>query len=47
MLVQPSLLDRLWIEDFTYVPNWTGMVYVAFVIDEYSRADPGLAGRDF
>ena len=23
--------------DFTYVPTWTGMVYVAFVIDAYSR----------
>ena len=23
--------------DFTYVPAWTGMVYVAFVIDAYSR----------
>ena len=23
--------------DFTYVPTWSGMVYVAFVIDAYSR----------
>jgi putative transposase len=29
--------DRLWVADFTYVPTWTGMVYVAFVIDAYSR----------
>jgi putative transposase len=29
--------DRLWVADFTYVPSWTGMVYVAFVIDAYSR----------
>jgi len=29
--------DRLWVADFTYVPAWTGMVYVAFVIDAYSR----------
>ena len=29
--------DRLWVADFTYVPTWAGMVYVAFVIDAYSR----------
>ena len=23
--------------DLTYVPTWSGMVYVAFVIDAYSR----------
>ena len=23
--------------DFTYVPTWAGMVYVAFVLDAYSR----------
>jgi putative transposase len=27
----------LWVADFTYVPTWAGMVYVAFVIDAYSR----------
>jgi transposase InsO family protein len=27
----------LWVADFTYVPTWSGMVYVAFVIDVYSR----------
>jgi putative transposase len=25
------------VADFTYVPTWSGMVYVAFVIDAYSR----------
>jgi putative transposase len=29
--------DRLWVADFTYVPTWAGMVYVALVIDAYSR----------
>jgi putative transposase len=29
--------DRLWVADFTYVPTWAGMVYVAFVLDAYSR----------
>jgi putative transposase len=33
----PSRPDRLWVADFTYVPTWAGMVYVAFVIDAYSR----------
>jgi putative transposase len=32
-----SAPDRLWVADFTYVPTWSGMVYVAFVIDAYSR----------
>ena len=29
--------NKLWVTDFTYVPTWAGMVYVAFVIDVYSR----------
>jgi putative transposase len=29
--------NRLWIADFTYVATWSGMVYVAFVIDAYAR----------
>lgn len=29
--------NRLWVADFTYVPTWTGFVYVAFVIDAFSR----------
>ncbi len=29
--------DRLWVADLTYVPTWSGFVYVAFVIDAYSR----------
>lgn len=33
----PPTPDRLWVADFTYVPTWSGMVYVAFVIDAYSR----------
>jgi putative transposase len=33
----PARPDRLWVADFTYVPAWTGTVYVAFVIDAYSR----------
>jgi putative transposase len=29
--------NRLWVMDFTYVPTWAGMTYVAFVIDVFSR----------
>jgi len=29
--------NRLWVADFTYVATWAGVVYVAFVIDAYSR----------
>lgn len=29
--------NRLWVTDFSYVPTWTAMVYVAFVVDAYSR----------
>jgi putative transposase len=33
----PARPDAVWVADFTYVPTWTGTVYVAFVIDAYSR----------
>ena len=29
--------NELWVADFTYVAAWTGFVYVAFVIDVFSR----------
>jgi putative transposase len=29
--------NLLWVSDFTYVATWTGIVYVAFVIDAYAR----------
>lgn len=29
--------NELWVADFTYVPTWAGMVYVALIIDVYSR----------
>ena len=46
----PDLLDRhfrtgapnlAWVTDFTYVPTWTGFVYVGFAIDLFSRAIVG------
>jgi hypothetical protein len=33
----PVAPNRLWVADFTYCPTWTGMTYVAFVIDAYAR----------
>ncbi|MFB7216638.1 IS3 family transposase [Streptomyces sp. NPDC056255] len=42
----PDLLDRkfvapapnrCWVADFTYVRSWSGVVYVAFVVDTFSR----------
>jgi putative transposase len=29
--------DELWVADFTYCSTWSGIVYVAFVIDVFSR----------
>jgi transposase InsO family protein len=29
--------NQLWVADLTYVPTWSGFVYVAFVIDAFSR----------
>jgi len=33
----PPAPNCTWVADFTYVPTWSGMVYVAFVFDAYSR----------
>jgi len=29
--------NELWVADFTYVAAWTGMLYVAFIIDVFAR----------
>jgi putative transposase len=29
--------DRLWVADFTYCSTWSGIVYVAFIVDVFSR----------
>jgi transposase InsO family protein len=34
---QASAPNRLWVSDFTHVSTWTGFVYVAFIIDAFSR----------
>ena len=33
--------NRKWVTDFTYTRTWSGFVYVAFVVDCYSRAIVG------
>lgn len=42
----PDLVDRdftatapnqLWVMDLTYVPTWTGVAYVCFIVDAFSR----------
>jgi len=35
--------DRLWVADITYVPTWTGFLYLAVVLDVYSRRVVGWA----
>ena len=29
--------DRIWVADITYVPTWAGFVYLAIVLDVFSR----------
>jgi putative transposase len=29
--------NELWVSDFTYIATWSGFVYVAFIVDVYSR----------
>lgn len=33
--------NRKWVTDFTYVPTWSGFVYVALVVDCFSRVIVG------
>jgi putative transposase len=39
--------DRLWVADITYVPTWAGFLYVAVVVDVFSRLVVGwsMAGH--
>jgi putative transposase len=38
--------DRLWVADITYVPTWQGYVFLACVIDAWSRKVVGWSMRD-
>src|SRR5690606_15863794 len=35
--------DQLWVADITYIPTWAGFVYLAVVIDAWSRRVIGWA----
>jgi putative transposase len=35
--------DQLWVADITYVPTWTGFLYLAIVLDAWSRRVVGWA----
>jgi putative transposase len=35
--------DRLWVADITYIPTWAGFLYLAIVLDVYSRRVVGWA----
>jgi putative transposase len=33
--------NRLWVTDLTYVPTWSGVAYVCFIVDAFSRTIVG------
>jgi len=35
--------DQLWVADITYIPTWAGFLYLAVVLDAYSRRVVGWA----
>jgi putative transposase len=35
--------DQLWVADITYIPTWTGFLYLAIVLDVFSRRVVGWA----
>jgi putative transposase len=35
--------DQLWVADITYIPTWSGFLYLAVVLDAYSRRVVGWA----
>jgi len=36
-------INQLWVADMTYIPTWTGFLYLSVVIDVYSRKVVGWA----
>jgi putative transposase len=35
--------DQLWVADITYIPTWSGFLYLAVVLDAFSRRIGGWA----
>jgi putative transposase len=42
----PTATDRLWVADITYVPTWQGWLYLAALVDCYSRRVVGWSMAD-
>ena len=40
---QADAPDRIWVADITYVPTWAGFVFLAIVLDVFSRRVVGWA----
>ncbi|MGN6108091.1 MAG: IS3 family transposase, partial [Kofleriaceae bacterium] len=40
---EATVPNQLWVADITYVPTWAGFVYLAVVLDVYSRRIVGWA----
>ena len=38
-----SAPNELWVSDITYIPTWTGFLYLAVVLDVFSRRVVGWA----
>jgi transposase InsO family protein len=45
-IAAPTAPDRLWVADISYVRTWEGWLYVAVVLDCYSRRVVGFAIGD-
>jgi putative transposase len=43
---KPSAPDRLWVADITYVRTWEGWLYLAVILDAFSRRVVGWAMAD-
>ena len=44
--IEAQAPDRLWVADITYVPTWAGFVFLAVVLDVFSRRIVGWAMAD-
>lgn len=42
---QAKAADQLWVADITYVPTWSGFLYLAIVLDVWSRRIVGWSMR--
>lgn len=42
----PEVADRLWVADISYVPTWQGFLYLAVIVDAFSRRVVGWSMTD-